>query len=125
MPFLEVERKNFTYIGKGVLRACIITLIIAFILAIVQTITSIGESLLSTGVLVTTMLSIIYGSIYATRKINSKGWLMGMAVALLYMVIIYIAALVLGKDGFIVKDLWRVLLAVTTGILSGMLGINL
>jgi putative membrane protein (TIGR04086 family) len=113
------------YIGKGVLRACIITIILAFILAVVQTFTSIGEGVLSMSILITTMLSIIYGSIYATRKISSKGWIVGIMVALLYMAIIYIAAVVLGKDGFILKDLWRVLLALLTGTLSGMLGINL
>lgn len=122
---MEGLRKNYMYIGKGVLRAIIITIILAFILAVVQTFTSIGESFLSMSILITTMLSIIYGSIYATRKISSKGWIVGIMVALLYMVVIYIAAVVLGKDGFILKDLWRVLLALLTGTLSGMLGINL
>lgn len=46
-------------------------------------------------------------------------------VALLYMAVIYIAAIVWGKDGFVVKDIWRILLAIVTGALSGMLGINL
>lgn len=113
------------YIGKGVLRACVITLMLAFVLAVIQTFTSLGESILSVSILITTMLSIIYGSIYATRKISSKGWIVGILVAAVYMFIIYIAALVLGKDSFMLKDLWRMLLALLTGTLAGMLGINL
>ena len=67
----------------------------------------------------------MYGCIYATRKINNKGWLVGTLVALLYMILLYIVAIVWGKDGLAVKDMWRLLLALVTGALSGMLGINL
>lgn len=122
---MEGLKRNYVYIGKGVLRACIITIILAFILAIVQTNKSMGESTLSLCILITTMLSVIYGCIYSTRKIKSKGWLVGILVSFLYILILYITALILGKDGFIMKDLWRILLAVVTGALSGMLGINI
>jgi putative membrane protein (TIGR04086 family) len=122
---LEGIRKNFVYIGKGVLRGCIITVLSAFLLALIQTFSSIGESALSVCILITTMISIMYGCIYATRKINSKGWLIGIFVALLYMVILYIVAMIWGKDALAVKDLWRLLLALAIGALSGMLGINL
>lgn len=122
---MEELKKNYVYIGKGVLRSCIITIILAFIIAIVQTSKGIQESTMSLFILITTMLSIIYGCIYSTRKINSKGWLVGLIVSLIYILILYITALILGKDGFIIKDLWRILLAVITGTLSGMLGINI
>jgi putative membrane protein (TIGR04086 family) len=113
------------YIGKGVLRGCVITIVLAFLLALIQAFSSIGESALSVCILITSMLSIMYGSIYATKKIGNKGWLVGIMVALIYMTILYIAAMILGKDGLAAKDLWRVLLALVTGALSGMLGINL
>lgn len=122
---MEEIRKNYVYIGKGVLRGLILTLIIAFLLALVQTYSSIGESALSICILLTSMISIIYSSIYAAKKINSKGWIVGLLVSVLYILIIYIAAFIWGKDAMNVKDLWRVLLAIVTGILSGMLGINL
>jgi putative membrane protein (TIGR04086 family) len=123
---LDGLRKNYIYVGKGVLRSCVITLFIAFIIALVQTFGNIGESVLSVSILVTTMISIIYGTIYATRKINSKGWIIGILVALLYMIMIYITSAVLGsRDSLAIKDLWRLLLALAAGALSGMLGINL
>ncbi|MBL4935145.1 TIGR04086 family membrane protein [Clostridium sp. YIM B02515] len=117
--------KKYVYIGKGVLRGCVLTIIIAFILALIQTFSSIGESALSVCILITSMISIIYGCVYATKKINSKGWLVGLLVSVLYMIIVYIAAVIGGKDVLAIKDLWRVLLALITGTLSGMLGINL
>lgn len=122
---MEGLKNNSVYIGKGVLRGCIITIVLAFLLALIQAFSSIGESALSVCILVTSMLSIMYGCIYATKKIGNKGWLVGIMVALIYMVILYIAAMILGKDGLAAKDLWRVLLALVTGALSGMLGINL
>ncbi|MCM0648801.1 TIGR04086 family membrane protein [Clostridium swellfunianum] len=122
---MEGFKNNSMYIGKGVLRGCVLTVIIAFILALIQTFSSIGESALSVCILITSMISIMYASIYATKKINNKGWFIGLLVALLYMLILYITAIILGKDGLAVKDLWRVLLALVTGALSGMLGINL
>lgn len=122
---MEGLKRNYAYIGKGVLRACVITIILAFILAVVQTYGSIGESVLSLCILITTMVSVIYGCIYSTRKINNKGWLVGIIVSVLYILILYVTAMVLGKDGFSVKDIWRILLALVTGALSGMLGINL
>lgn len=122
---MEEIKKNYVYIGRGVLRGCIITVICAFILALVQTISSIGESAISLGILITTMISIIYGCIYATKKINSKGWMVGFFVALTYIIIVYIVAIIFGKDGLAVKDIWRILLALVTGSLAGMLGINL
>lgn len=122
---MEGFKNNSVYIGKGVLRGCVITVIIAFVLALIQTFSSIGESALSACILITSMVSIMYGCIYATRKINNKGWLVGFLVALLYMFILYIAAIIWGKDGLAIKDIWRILLALVTGALSGMLGINL
>lgn len=122
---MEEVRKNYVYIGKGVLRGLIITLVIAFLLALIQTYSSIGESALSICILLTSMISIIYASIYSAKKIGSRGWVVGLLTSVLYILIIYIAAFIWGKEAISMKDLWRVMLAVATGILSGMLGINL
>lgn len=122
---MEGLKKNYVYVGKGVLRACMITLIAAFILALIQTFSNIGGKTLSVAILMTTMISVIYGCIYSTRKINSRGWLVGILVSLMYILVLLITAFILGKDSFQLKDFWRILLAVVTGTLSGMLGINL
>lgn len=122
---MEEVRKNYVYIGKGVLRGLIITLVIAFLLALIQTYSSIGESALSICILLTSMISIIYASIYSAKKIGSRGWVVGLLTSVLYILIIYIAAFIWGKEAINMKDLWRVMLAIATGILSGMLGINL
>jgi putative membrane protein (TIGR04086 family) len=125
LSILEEIKKNYVYIGKGVLRGLIVTLVIAFLLALIQTYSSIGESALSICILLTSMISIIYASIYSAKRINSRGWLVGLLTSVLYILIIYIAAFVWGKEAINMRDLWRVMLAIVTGILSGMLGINL
>ena len=77
--------------------------------------------------IVITSLSVIYGSIYSTRKIQKKGWLIGILVALLYIFIIYLVSIISGSREFVINstDLLMLSIALLVGSLSGMLGINL
>ena len=123
---MELIKRNYTYIGKGVLRGCVLTLVIMIAAAIIMNFTSMSEGMVSMTILVTTLVSVVYSSVYATKKIKNKGWMIGLLVALLYMTIIYLASVIAGRDAALqLKDMWRVLLALIVGLLSGMLGINL
>jgi putative membrane protein (TIGR04086 family) len=122
-----MEEKGFyVKVGKGVLRATIITVILLIILAVVMSMLEINQQIISVYYLFVTCISIIYGAIYAARKNNRKGWLVGLIVAMLYMIVLYIISAIFFNDtSFGLKDLFRVILALIVGILSGMLGINL
>lgn len=123
---MENSRSDFYYIGEGLLRGFILTLVLLLAFSLVVTFATISEGITSGFILVSTMISIIYSAIYATKKICKRGWINGIIVAVLYMLILYIVSMVAGRDAALsLKDLWRVLLAVATGALSGMLGINL
>lgn len=123
---MEGIKKNYSYIGRGVFRGCIITTILIVAIALISGFADLSESIISLCILIVTMASIIYGAIYATKKIRNKGWLVGISVALIYILIIYIASLVAGRDAVLsMRDFWRTLLALAVGALSGMLGINL
>ncbi|AJD29922.1 MULTISPECIES: TIGR04086 family membrane protein [Clostridium] len=121
-----LNKKNTEFIVQGLLRAIIITVIMLLIFAVILTFKDIGEKISSIIYLLITILSIMYGTIYAVRKINKKGWLIGLVISIMYMVIIYIISIVsgntltFGTDRFI-----RIFLALILGILSGMLGINI
>ncbi|AVQ47285.1 TIGR04086 family membrane protein [Clostridium sporogenes] len=121
-----LNKKNTEFIVQGLLRAIIITVIMLLIFAVILTFKDIGEKISSIIYLLITILSIMYGTIYAVRKINKKGWLIGLVISIIYMVIIYIISIVsgntltFGTDRFI-----RIFLALILGILSGMLGINI
>ncbi|ACA56804.1 TIGR04086 family membrane protein [Clostridium botulinum] len=121
-----LNKKNTEFIVQGLLRAIIITVIMLLMFAVILTFKDIGEKISSIIYLLITILSIMYGTIYAVRKINKKGWLIGLVISIIYMVIIYIISIVsgntltFGTDRFI-----RIFLALILGILSGMLGINI
>ncbi|ABS35279.1 TIGR04086 family membrane protein [Clostridium botulinum] len=121
-----LNKKNTEFIVQGLLRAIIITVIMLLIFAVILTFKDIGEKISSIIYLLITILSIMYGTIYAVRKINKKGWLIGLVISIIYMTIIYIISIVsgntltFGTDRFI-----RIFLALILGILSGMLGINI
>ncbi|WP_409068918.1 TIGR04086 family membrane protein [Clostridium sp. FAM 1755] len=121
-----LNKKNTDFIVQGILRAVILTVIMLLLFAVVLTFTDVSEKISSIIYLLITILSIMYGTIYSVRKINKKGWLIGLVISIIYVVIIYIISIVssntltFGTDRFI-----RILLALILGMLSGMLGINI
>ena len=120
--------KNNTYLpaAEGVLRGFIITVVLLLIFAVIMTFTEISERASSIFYLITTILSIMYGSIYAVRKIRKRGWLIGIVVTILYLLVLYTVSVVSGNSAVIGSDrVTRLLLALMVGALSGMIGINL
>lgn len=120
--------KNNIYLpaAEGVLRGFIITVVLLLIFAVIMTFTEVSERASSIFYLVTTILSIMYGSIYAVRKIKKRGWLIGILVTVLYLLVLYIVSIISGNSSVIGADrINRFLIALVVGALSGMIGINL
>lgn len=111
---------------EGVLRGFIITVILLLIFAVVMTFLDVSEGICSIYYLVATILSIMYGSIFAVKKTGKRGWLTGLLVALIYMVVLYTVSVISGNGAVVGVDrLERLGLALVTGVFSGMMGINL
>lgn len=123
-----ILEKNNNYLPavEGVLRGFIITVVLLLIFAVVMTFVEVSSKASYIFYLITTILSIMYASIYAVRKIGRRGWFTGILVTLLYLSILYIVSIIsghsmiIGTGGFL-----RVVLAVIVGALSGIIGINL
>lgn len=123
-----MEKKSKIYVSAagGVLRALFITLVVILIFAFVSTKISFSEGITNMVILVTTLLSVMFGSIYSSRKSGKKGWLNGFLVGLFYIAIFYIVSLIDGSSGaFQLRDIIRIVLSIVVGTLSGMLGINI
>lgn len=121
-----MERNKYILTFEGVLRAIILTTVLFLILASIMTFTEVNNSFTSVFYLLTTLVSIMYGVIYSTKKIQKRGWLVGLIIAVFYMAIIYIVSIISNNPpGLDSSRIIRILLALTVGILSGMLGINL
>lgn len=123
-----MDRKYFLPIAEGVLRGFILTLILILIYAAIMTFTDISSGVSSVFYMITTLVSIMYGAIYAVRKVKKKGWVIGLIISITYMIILYLLYIISGKDSTLIYNqstLIRLALAVAVGILSGMLGINI
>jgi putative membrane protein (TIGR04086 family) len=118
-------KHNFIYIGEGVFRSIIFAFILMLAYSIISLFFPFSDGITSMVILVSSMLSIIYGTLFATKKIQKKGWLIGIAVAFLYMVLLYLITVISKEsDPLNVNHLLRFSLAMVVGALSGMLGIN-
>lgn len=121
-----MKKRDLTYIGEGVLRGFFLTLFLVLIYSILCSYIDIKDIVTSVYIVVVTALSVMYGAIYAVKKIKCKGWLNGLIVACIYMLVIYIISLINGRPVDIsYYGLLRIFLSLAVGMFSGMLGINM
>ncbi|AND84162.1 TIGR04086 family membrane protein [Clostridium tyrobutyricum] len=121
-----MEKYNYIPAAEGVLRSFIITVLMLLMFAVVMTFVEVNEFVNSIFYVVTTILSIMYGAIYASRKIKRKGWLVGIIVAILYIIILYIVSIISGNSSVIGSEgIKRLILALLVGGMSGIIGVNL
>lgn len=120
------KKFNYSAIGFGVLRASILTILFVLVYALITSFLNPSDTVTSVFLVIATLVSVVYGSIYAALKMGSKGWLVGLLVAVFYMLIIFVASLAFGRElSFQTRDIVRLILALGAGSLSGMLGVNL
>lgn len=122
-----MERYNeYVQAAEGVLRSFIITVVMLLIFAVVMTFVEVNEYMSSVFYVVTTILSIMYGAIYASQKIKKRGWMIGIIVAFLYTAILYIVSVISGNSVFVGYDgIKRIVMALLVGGISGMIGVNI
>ena len=117
---------KYSCAAEGVFRAAILTLIMLVIYSIVTSYVPASLKVTSVFYIVITLLSVLYGSIFAAKKSGEKGWLMGLTVAATYMVVLYLVKVIGGGSAAIgMKEVVRTSLALGVGAFSGMLGINI
>lgn len=133
MPFKTVNDVSnektgisIVIIGKGVLLAYIISVLMIIIYGLVLSISSLSEASLSTAVMIITVISIAISSIYSSVKAESKGWLNGALVGLIYMIILLLLGLIFrtGTE-FDRYMLFKLFTGMIVGALAGIIGINL
>lgn len=121
-----MNSNDFYLTVKGVMRSFLLTLALLFIYAIVVSYKDISvnasRAVLSTIIIV----SIMFGTIYSTKKIKKRGWMVGILVAFFYMILLYLVSIVLGQSAIItINSIYKLLIALIIGLLSGVIGINI
>ncbi|ABK61269.1 MULTISPECIES: TIGR04086 family membrane protein [Clostridium] len=120
------SRGNAVYIGQGVLRSFFLTLTMLIVYSIVTYFTKFNPKVDSVFFVVVTAFSVMYGTLYAVKKIKKKGWITGLLVSIFYILIVFLVSAINGR-GFAISSLTilRMFLAIFVGTLSGMLGVNI
>lgn len=119
-------KSNIIYIGQGVIRGFFLTLALLIIYAIATYFLKSNAKVDSVYFVVITAFSVMYGAIYSVKKIQKRGWIVGLIVAAIYMIVVFFVSAVNGR-GFDITSygVLRIILALFVGTLSGMLGVNI
>ncbi|WP_461204553.1 TIGR04086 family membrane protein [Clostridium sp. DL1XJH146] len=119
-------KKNIFYISEGVIRGFFLTMVLLFVYSILSTYFNVIESFAGVYIVIVTALSIMYATIFSVSRIKTRGWVNGIIVALVYMVIIYLISVINGRAAdFSVFGIIRVILSLAVGMFSGMLSVNM
>lgn len=121
----SVNSNNIFRVAKGSAISIILTVIILFIFALLLAYTNMPETVITPVVICTTGISLLIGSIVSSRKIRKQGILNGMLVGLIYVATIYLLSSMILKDfGINTSSLIMIVVAILTGALGGIIGVN-
>ncbi len=126
-PRIEGE---MTQMGKSLLKGTIIALAISvvtlFIYAIVLANTDVQENTMPTVIMIVTAISLLAGSMIATRKMASKGIVTGALIGLIYMGSMYmLSSIMLTQLTFGSATIIMLATGILFAAIGGIIGVNL
>lgn len=114
------------HLFKALVLSYILTLILILIMSLLLTYTSLKESnipLLNTIIMI---ISISFGGLYIAIKVEENGWLNGGILGILYfLILVFLNYLFVKPFTFDIFSISKFLISLITGIIGGVLGINL
>ena len=121
------EKNNiFLKILKGVGISFAFTLICLTIFSALLTYTSLSENLIQPVVISVTGISILAGSFFATRKVGKNGIIKGIAVGLIYILLIYLTSSIAGGNfALTIGSMIMILIGILCGAIGGIIGVNI
>lgn len=119
-------KSYFNNVFKGLIGAISITVLLTAVFSLVMTFVDFNASVFSGIYVCITSIGLVIGTIIASRLQGHKGWLVGLAVGVLFYISLYGIGILFGAEATLgLYDLMKFSLCIVVGILSGMLGINL
>ena len=117
---------KLVYWLKGLVLAFAITFILIFIISLFLRFTSLREGKLPLLNSIVMLLSIVIASIYLAIKVKEKGWINGAMLGLgYYLIITLLNFLVMRSVSLDLIIGAKLFMAIITGSIGGMIGINL
>ncbi|HCJ56509.1 TIGR04086 family membrane protein [Lutispora sp.] len=121
----ESENKILILV-KSIFLALIISLVCIIIYAVVLSITPVSDNTMSIITQVITMISIVAAAMYCSKKIKSKGWLYGIIIGIIFVLIIIPISMIWGQiPAFDKYFIAKVLMASLVGFIGGIVGVNM
>lgn len=111
---------------KGFLYSFGLALILILLLTTVFFFIDINTNFIDPLEFIILLMSVIYASIYISKKMDSKGWLHGIIVGVIYYLFFLIINLIITPDTInLMVALPRSIFFVSTGFIGGCIGINI
>ncbi len=108
----------------GTILGIISSTVLIFIFAFILTICDLGEAAAFPCSSVSMGLGGFIGAFYSAKKIGEKGYVCGLLIAIIMLVISTIVSMFLNGFNFTEKTLLRALIVVIMSMLGGIIGIN-
>lgn len=122
----EKNKDGLLKILKGSIISIVMSLAILFLMAVLLTYTNIPESIIPIIIIVTSVISILTGSIFSTIKINRNGLLNGGIIGIIYIITIYIiSSITIVGFHLNLKSMIMIVISVLAGMVGGIIGVNL
>ena len=122
------EKNNiFLKILKGVGISFAFTLSCLTFFSALLTYTNLSENLIQPVVISVTGISILAGSFFATRKVGKNGIIKGIAVGLIYILLIYLTSSIVNGGSFAltIGSIIMILIGILCGAIGGIIGVNI
>ena len=122
------EKNNmFFKIIKGVGISILFTLICLTIFSALLTYTNLSENLIQPVVISVAGISILAGSFFATRKVGKNGIIKGIAVGLIYILLIYLTSSIVNGGSFslTIGSIIMILIGILCEAIGGIIGVNI
>ena len=111
--------------AKSLIYSMSFTFISFVILALIMTLTTLGESFAYKSVLIITILSVLLSGFLRAKSAVSRGWMWGALGGILYTTVLWITSIIFnGNFSFGLKAIISILISALTGAAGGIIGIN-
>lgn len=111
---------------KGLVLGMLISFILIVLYSILLSYTSMSDSSMGMVTQIIMILSITISSIYCAKTIKNKGWLFGLLIGILYIILLIPISSVFGQiSGFDKLFLIKLALGSIVGVIGGIIGVNI
>lgn len=120
----ECENKIVLMI-KTLFLAFVISFVCIIIYSIILSFTSVSDDTMAIITQVITMISIVVAALYCGKKVRSKGWLYGMIVGLLFVLLMIPISMIWGQTPVFDKYFAaKIIMGSLVGFIGGIIGVN-